>query len=99
MAVSVETVRGLQIELAATVDGVEGVVFTGGIGEHSARIRKAVLTGMEWMGIVIDDEANEASAQIISAKHSPAAVFVITTDEERMIARHTLEVTGGKPPT
>ena len=78
--------------LAATVDGVEGVVFTGGIGEHSARIRKAVLTGMEWMGIVIDDEANEASAQIISAKHSPAAVFVIPTDEERMIARHSLEV-------
>ena len=72
--------------LAATVDGVEGVVFTGGIGEHSARVRKAVLTGMEWMGIVIDDEANEASAQIISAKASPAAVFVIPTDEERMIA-------------
>jgi acetate kinase len=78
--------------LAATVDGVEGVVFTGGIGEHSARIRKAVLTGMEWMGIVIDDEANSANAQIISAKSSPAAVFVIPTDEERMMARHSLEV-------
>ena len=83
--------------LAATVDGVEGVVFTGGIGEHSWRIRKAVLTGMEWMGIMIDDEANRASAQIISAKASPTAVFVIPTDEERMIARHTLEVTGDKP--
>ncbi len=83
--------------LAATVDGVEGLVFTGGIGEHSWRIRKAVLTGMEWMGIVIDDEANRASAQIISAKASPTAVFVIPTDEERMIARHTLEVTGDKP--
>ena len=78
--------------LAATVDGVEGVVFTGGIGEHSARIRKAVLTGMEWMGIVIDDEANSANAQIISAKSSPAAVFVIPTDEERMMARHSLEI-------
>ena len=85
--------------LAATVDGVEGVVFTGGIGEHSARIRKAVLTGMEWMGLVLDDEANHANAQIISAKASPTAIFVIPTDEERMIARHTLEVTGQNPTT
>ena len=54
--------------LAATVDGVEGVVFTGGIGENAWRIRKAVLTGMEWMGIEIDDEANRLNAQIISAK-------------------------------
>ena len=81
--------------LAATVDGVEGVVFTGGIGENAWRIRKAVLTGMEWMGIEIDDEANQLNAQIISAKASPTAVFVIKTDEERMIARHTLELTGG----
>ncbi len=79
--------------LAATVDGVEGVVFTGGIGEHSWRVRKAVLTGMEWMGIQIDEEANRASAQIISAKTSPASVFVIPTDEERMIASHTVELT------
>ena len=48
--------------LAATVEGVEGVVFTGGIGEHSWRIRKAVLTGMEWMGIQLDEEANRVSA-------------------------------------
>ena len=79
--------------LAATVEGVEGVVFTGGIGEHSARIRRAVLTGMEWMGVELDDEANDASAQMISAKTSPTAVFVIPTDEERMIAQHTAEIT------
>ena len=79
--------------LAATVDGVEGVVFTGGIGEHAWRIRKAVLTGMEWMGVQLDDEANAESAQIISAKSSPATVFVIPTDEERMIASHTVELT------
>jgi acetate kinase len=86
--------------LAATVGGVEGVVFTGGIGEHSARVRKAVLTGMEWMGLVLDDEANEASAQMISTKASPTAIFVIPTDEERMIARHTLETlnTAGSRP-
>jgi acetate kinase len=75
--------------LAATVDGAEAVVFTGGIGEHSWRVREAVLTGMEWMGIQIDEEANRANAQIISAKSSPTMVFVIPTDEERMIAEHT----------
>ncbi len=87
--------------LAATVDGVEGIVFTGGIGEHAWRIRKAVLTGMEWMGVQLDDEANAQSAQIISAKSSPATVFVIPTDEERMIASHTVELTKvgrAKPP-
>ena len=77
--------------LAATVDGVEGVVFTGGIGEHSWRVRKAVLTGMEWMGIHLDEEANLASAQIISANTSPTMVFVIPTDEEQMIAEHTVK--------
>ncbi len=77
--------------LAAEVDGVEGVVFTGGIGEHAWRVRKAVLTGMEWMGIHLDEEANRASAQLISAKSSPAMVFVIPTDEEQMIAEHTVK--------
>ena len=57
--------------LAATVEGVEGIVFTGGIGEHSAYIRKAVLSGMDWMGIQLDDEANSADAQIISARILP----------------------------
>jgi acetate kinase len=76
--------------LAATVDGVEGIVFTGGIGEHSWRTREAVLTGMQWMGVELDEEANRASAQIVSAKTSPAMVFVIPTDEEQMIAEHTI---------
>ncbi len=80
--------------LAAAVDGVEAVVFTGGIGEHSSRVRAAVLTGMEWMGIQVDREANDAGAQIISARASPVVVFVIPTDEERMIAEHTVRTAG-----
>jgi acetate kinase len=76
--------------LAATVNGIEGVVFTAGIGEHSWRVREAVLKGMEWLGIHLDIEANRASAQIISARNSPTIVFVIPTDEERMIAEHTV---------
>ena len=47
--------------LAACVDGVEGIVFTGGIGEHSARVRKSVSSGLAWMGVELDDEANAAA--------------------------------------
>ncbi len=90
----VSRVRRELAGLAATVDGVEAVVFTGGIGEHSWRVREAVLTGMEWMGIRLDAEANRAGAQIISARSSPAMVFVIPTDEERMIAEHTVKTAG-----
>ena len=78
--------------LAAALEGVEAVVFTGGIGEHSSRVREAVLSGMEWMGIHLDREANSIGAQIISARSSPAVVFVIPTDEERMIAEHTVTI-------
>ena len=96
----VSRVRRELAGLAASVDGVEAVVFTGGIGEHSWRVREAVLTGMEWMGIRLDAEANRAGAQMISARSSPAMVFVIPTDEERMIAEHTVKTAGladGRP--
>jgi acetate kinase len=80
--------------LAATVDGVEAVVFTAGIGENSWKVREAVLNGMEWMGIHLDVEANRANAQIISAEHSPTIVFIIPTNEELMIAEHTVRTAG-----
>ncbi len=80
--------------LAATVEGAEAVVFTGGIGENAWRVRESILTGMEWMGIQIDAEANRRNAEIISAKRSPTIVFVIPTDEERMIAEHTVATAG-----
>ncbi len=80
--------------LAATVNGAEAVVFTAGIGEHSWRVREAALTDMEWMGIDLDPEANRAGAGIISAKDSSTNVFVIPTDEELMIAEHTMSVIG-----
>ena len=80
--------------LAAVVDGPEAIVFTAGIGEHSWKVRAAILSGMEWMGIHLDIDANRASAEIISAKSSPTIVFVIPTDEERMIAEHTVVTAG-----
>jgi acetate kinase len=80
--------------LAADLDGANAIVFTAGIGEHAWRVREAVLTGMEWMGVHLDSEANRGGAQIISAKASPTTVFVVPTDEERMIAEHAVAKTG-----
>jgi acetate kinase len=53
---------------------------------------------MEWMGVHLDAQANRANAQIISAKDSPTAVFVIPTNEELMIAEHTVATAGVEKP-
>ncbi len=95
IAYFVSRIRRELAGLAATVDGVEAIVFTAGIGEHSWRVREAVLTGMEWMGLHLDAEANRAGALIISAKGAATTIFVIPTDEERMIAEHTVRLVGG----
>ena len=80
--------------LAAALEGVDAIVFTGGIGENAWRVREAVLTGMGWLGVRLDPQANRASAEIISAAGSPTTVFVLKTDEERMIAEHTSQTVG-----
>ena len=78
--------------LAAAIGGLDAVVFTGGIGENSAHIREAVLDDMGWIGITIDQVANNKGAQVISADGSKVALLVVKTDEERMIAEHTAEI-------
>ena len=98
IAYFVSRIRRELAGLAATVDGAEAIVFTAGIGEHSWKVREAVLSDMKWMGIHIDTQANRANAQIISAKNSPTIVFVIPTNEELMIAEHTVRTARvGKP--
>jgi acetate kinase len=84
--------------LAAALNGAEAIVFTAGIGEHSWKVREAALKDMEWMGVHLDAQANRANAQIISAKDSPTAVFVIPTNEELMIAEHTVATAGVEKP-
>jgi len=78
--------------LAADLGGVDAIVFTAGIGEHGWREREAALAGMDWIGVQLDNEANRANARIISAKSSRVTVFVIPTNEELMIAEHTLKL-------
>jgi acetate kinase len=76
--------------LAAVLEGIDAIAFCGGIGEHAWRVRERVLEGMEWIGVELDRTANRASAQVISSDRSRVRVFVIATDEEAMIARHTV---------
>ena len=80
--------------LAAAIEGVDAIVFTAGIGENAWRVREAVLTGMEWLGVRLDKAANQANAQRISAADSATAAFVLKTNEERMIAEHAAETAG-----
>ena len=76
--------------LAMTLAGMDGFVFTAGIGEHVAQVRRQVCERLAWLGVILDDAANERGGPCISAAGSRVAVWVIPTDEELMIARHTL---------
>ena len=80
--------------LVAALQGLDAIVFCGGIGENAWQVRARVLEGLEWLGVMIDDTANRANAQVISRPSSEVTVFVIPTNEEAMIARHTLAVVG-----
>jgi acetate kinase len=78
--------------LAAELEGLDAMVFCGGIGEHAWRVREAVLRGNEWMGIELDRVANRESAQVISTERSAVRVFVMPSDEEGVIAQHTVTI-------
>ena len=76
--------------LAAVLGGIDGLVFTAGIGEHSPVIRARILQGCAWLGVSVDAEANACGGPRISMEDSPVAAWVIPADEEWMIAHHTL---------
>jgi acetate kinase len=78
--------------LAAAMGGIDGLVFTGGIGENAPAIRDAVVRRLSWLGLELDAEANANGERMISRKGSRIACWVIRTDEELMIASHTLRV-------
>ncbi|MGZ8264906.1 MAG: acetate/propionate family kinase [Burkholderiales bacterium] len=81
--------------LAAALDGVDALVFTGGIGERSAAIRARVCDGAAWLGLKLDGAANEKGGPRISTSDSRVSAWVIPTNEELMIARHTQRVVAG----
>jgi acetate kinase len=83
--------------LAAALQGLDAVVFTAGIGEHAPLVRDRVCRQAAWLGVELDPAANQAGGPRISLDASPVSAWVIPTNEELMIARHTLAVTGMGP--
>jgi acetate kinase len=80
--------------LAAALGGLDAVVFTAGIGEHAAEIRARVCDDAGWLGLALDAAANRVGGPRISTPTSRVAAWVIPTDEELMIARHTRALVG-----
>ncbi len=76
--------------LTAALGGLDGLVFTGGIGENDAATRAEVSAGCRWLGLELDEVRNQGGSGQISRDGSKLSAWVIPTDEERMIARHTL---------
>ena len=82
--------------LAAVLGGIDALVFTAGIGENSAEIRSRIGASCAWLGVEIDAKANEAGGPRISTAASRVSAWVIPTNEELMIARHTRRILGLK---
>ncbi len=84
--------------LAAALEGIDGLVFTAGIGENDRAVRREVCRGLDWLGIALDEEANEKNAPVISLPESRVEVRVVPTNEEKMIALHALRASasGGR---
>ncbi|WP_439923081.1 acetate/propionate family kinase [Nitrobacter sp. JJSN] len=83
--------------LAAALQGVDAFVFTAGIGENSMRIRARIVDQLGWLGFTLDPTGNSRHARLISGSDSRIPVYVIPTDEELMIAQHTLSLLLERP--
>jgi acetate kinase len=83
--------------LAAALGGVDAIVFTAGIGENSRSLRERVCRDAAWLGIELDETANQANGPRISTPGSRVTALVIPTNEELMIARHTRALLSGAP--
>jgi len=93
-AVLVFTLRiaGEVARLAATLRGIDALVFTAGIGENQPVVRAEVCARLNWLGVELDAEANEANSTMISSRASRVSVLVIPTDEEQVIAEEAASV-------
>jgi acetate kinase len=78
--------------LAAALGGLDAFVFTAGIGENSASIRRRIVAKLDWLGVELDESIDPTACALISSRRSRVAVYVIPTNEELMIAQHTLQI-------
>src|SRR5579875_3254874 len=95
LAMFVHRVRMAIGAYAAVLNGVDAVVFGGGVGEHSTTLREEICAGMEWLGLVLDPARNAATVGRdgrISAASARVAAYVVTVDEEELIVRDSLAV-------
>jgi acetate kinase len=75
--------------LVAVLGGLDGLVFTAGIGENSAEIRARIVNACNWLGMTLAADANQRGGPCITAADSAVSAWVVPTNEELMIARHT----------
>lgn len=80
--------------LSASLGGIDGAVFTAGIGENSSLVRSKTLKGLEWLGFALDENLNHRHATRITTKESRVPAYVIPTDEDLMIAHHVQKFLG-----
>jgi len=86
------TIEGRQVAVMAnSLGGLDCLVFTGGIGEHSSAVRQQICDRLQWLGVSLDASANDRADQCISRTDSKVNVLVIATSEETAIARHCAE--------
>ena len=83
--------------LAAALGGLDALVFTGGIGQKDKLTRREVVAGCAWLGAAIDEDANGVGQGRIDSSASSLPIWVLPTDEERVIARHTAALLGKAP--
>src|SRR5437868_1873379 len=88
-------VAGHIASLAAALGGLDGIVFTAGVGENAAPVRSTICSACAWLGLELDEIANREHQQRISRANSRVAAYVIKTDENLMIARHARALVGG----
>lgn len=84
--------------MAAALGGLDALVFTGGIGEHAGEIRARVCRDACWLGVTLDETENAAGGPRISLASSPVAAWVIPTNENLMVARHTRRLLDATSP-
>jgi acetate kinase len=92
VALFCQAIRKAVGAMTATLDGLDTLVFTGGIGENAPSVRERICRGLSHLGVALDPTRNDASAEIVSTDASACTVRVIRTDEEAVIARETAAV-------
>jgi acetate kinase len=83
-----------QARLAASLGGLDTLVFTAGIGEHQPTIRRSVVERLRFLGLLLDGEANDRNEAVVSREESRVKILIIATDEEQVIADDCLKLLG-----